>query len=64
MEKMEKWKKWKKWKKWEKRKKWKTRPSSDSEAATMYKLKGQSSNMQTGQSFQHRELVYLADPSS
>ena len=28
-----------------------TRPSSDSEAATMYKLKGQSSNMRTGQSF-------------
>ena len=28
-----------------------TRPSSDSEAATMYKLKGKSSNMQTGQSF-------------
>ena len=29
----------------------KTRPSSDSEAATMYKLKGKSSNMQTGQGF-------------
>ena len=42
----------------------KTRPSSDSEAATMYKLKGQSSNMRTGQSFEHRELVRLADPSS
>ena len=28
-----------------------TRPSSDSEAATMYKLKGQSSNMRTGQGF-------------
>ena len=27
-----------------------TRPSSDSEAATMYKLKGQSSNMRTGPS--------------
>ena len=27
------------------------RPSSDSEAATMYKLKGKSSNMQTGQGF-------------
>ena len=26
----------------------KTRPSSDSEAATMYKLKGQSSNIRTG----------------
>ena len=31
----------------------KTRPSLDSEAATMYKLKGQSSNMQTGQSFKY-----------
>ena len=29
----------------------KTRPSSDSEAATMYKLKGQSSNMRTGQGY-------------
>ena len=29
----------------------KTRPSSDSEAATMYKLKGQSLNMQIGQGF-------------
>ena len=29
----------------------KTRPSSDSEAVTMYKLKGQSSNMQIGQGF-------------
>ena len=28
-----------------------TRPSSDSEAATMYKLKGKSSNMRTGQGF-------------
>ena len=28
-----------------------TNPSSDSEAATMYKLKGQSLNMQTGQGF-------------
>ena len=28
-----------------------TRPSSESEAATMYKLKGQSSNMRTGQGF-------------
>ena len=41
-----------------------TRPLSDSEAATMYKLKRQSSNMQTGQSFEHRELVRLADSSS
>ena len=30
----------------------------------MYKLKGQSSNMQTGQSFENKELVCLADPSS
>ena len=29
----------------------KTRPLPDSEAATMYKLKGQSSNMPTGQDF-------------
>ena len=29
----------------------KTRPSSNLEAATMYKLKGQSLNMQTGQGF-------------
>ena len=29
----------------------KTRPSSDSEAVTIYKLKGKSSNMRTGQSF-------------
>ena len=28
-----------------------TRPLSDSEAATMYKRKGKSSNMRTGQSF-------------
>ena len=35
----------------------KTRPSSDLEAATMYKLKGQSLNMQTGQGFKYRELV-------
>ena len=28
-----------------------TRPLSDSEAATMYKLKGQSSDMRTGQGF-------------
>jgi len=41
-----------------------TRPLSDSEAATMYKLKGQSSNMQTGQNFKNRELVRLADPYS
>ena len=41
-----------------------TRPSSNSEAVTMYKLKGQSSNMRTGRSFEHRELVRLADPSS
>ena len=54
-----------------------TRLSSDSEAATMYKPKGQSSNMQTSQGFRYRELVrpagqsswsiklvHLADPSS
>ena len=35
----------------------KTRPSSDSEAATMYKLKGKSSNMWTGQGFKWKELV-------
>ena len=29
-----------------------TRPSSDSEAATMHKLKGQSSNMRTGSNMQ------------
>ena len=34
-----------------------TRPSSDSEAATMYKLKRQSSNVQTGQGFKHKEMV-------
>ena len=42
----------------------KTRPLLDSEAATMYKLIDQSSNMRTGQSFEHRELVRLTDPSS
>ena len=42
----------------------KTRPSSDSEALTMYKLKGLSSNMQTDQSIKNKELVCLADPSS
>ena len=41
-----------------------TRPSSYSEAATMYKLKGQSSNMRTGQSFENKELIRLADLSS
>ena len=39
-------------------------PSSDSEAATIYKLKGQPSNMQTGLGFKYRELVRPADPSS
>ena len=39
-----------------------TRPSSNSEAVTMYKLKGQSSNIQTGQSFKNKELVCLAGP--
>ena len=46
----------------------KTRPSSDSEAATMYKLKGKSSNMQTGQGFKKKnwsvQLVCPAGPSS
>ena len=41
-----------------------TRLSSDSEAATMYKLKGQSLNMRTGQGFKYRELVRPAGPSS
>ena len=41
-----------------------TRPSSNSEGVTMYKLKGQSSNIQTGQSFKNKELVCLAGPSS
>ena len=41
----------------------KTKPSLDSEAGTKYKLKGQSSNMQTGQSFENKELVCLAGPS-
>ena len=40
-----------------------TRPSSDSEAATMYKLKRQSSNMQTGQGFKYKELIRPAGPS-
>ena len=42
----------------------KTRPLSDSEAATMYKLKRKSSNMQTGQGFKYKELVHPAGPSS
>ena len=42
----------------------KTRPLSDSEASTIYKLKYQSSNMQTGQGFKYRELVCPAGPSS
>ena len=42
----------------------KTRPSWHSEAATMYKLKGQYSNMRTGQNLENRELARLADPSS
>ena len=41
-----------------------TRPLLDSDAATMYKLKGQSSNMRTSQSFENKELVCLADPAS
>ena len=35
----------------------KTRPSSDSEAATIYKLKEKSLNMRTGQDFKSKELV-------
>ena len=42
----------------------KTRPSSDLEAATMYKLKGQSLTMGTGQGFKYRELVCPANQSS
>ena len=41
-----------------------TKPSSDSEAATVYKLKGQSSNMQTGQGFKYREMVRPAGLTS
>ena len=40
------------------------RPLSDSETATMYELKGQSQEMQTGQSFKYRELVRPASLSS
>ena len=36
----------------------KAKPSSDSEAGTMYKLKGQSSNMWIGQEFKYRERVW------
>ena len=39
-----------------------TRPSSNSEAVTMYKLKGQSSNIQTGQTFKNKKLVCLVGP--
>ena len=35
-------------------------PLLDSAATTMYKLKGQSSNMRTGQGFENKELVCLA----
>ena len=35
----------------------KTRSPSDTEAAMMYKFKGKSSNMQTGQGFKEKELV-------
>ena len=34
-----------------------TRPLSDPETETMYKLKDHSSNMQTGQSLENKELV-------
>ena len=40
------------------------RPSSDSEAGTMYKLKGQSLNRRTGQGFKYKELVRPADLSN
>ena len=43
-----------------------TRPSSNSEAVTMYKLKGQSSTMRTGQSFKKngpQGAVVRASPS-
>ena len=42
----------------------KTRPSLDLEAGTMYKLKGQSSNMQTDYIFIDKELVRLSGLSS
>ena len=41
-----------------------TRSSTDLEAATMYKLKGQSSNMRTDQSLRYRELFRSAGLSS
>ena len=41
-----------------------TRPPSDSEAVTMYKLKGKSSNMQSSQGFKWKELVRPAGLSS
>ena len=41
-----------------------TRSQLDSEAATMYKLKGQSLNMRTGQGFKLRELVHPPGLSS
>ena len=41
-----------------------TRPSSDSEAVTMYKLNGQSLDMRTGQGFKYKELVPVAGQSS
>ena len=41
-----------------------TRPLSDSEAATIYKLKGQSLNMQTHQGFKYRKLIHQAGLSS
>ena len=42
----------------------KTRPSSYLEAATIYKLRVQSLNILTGQSFKNRELVHPAGLSS
>ena len=38
-----------------------TRPSSDSEAATMYKLKGKSSNLRTGQGFKTRLRLFFSE---
>ena len=41
-----------------------TRPWSDSEAVTMYKLKGQSLNLRTSLGFKYKELVHPAGLSS
>ena len=42
----------------------KSRPLSDSQAATLYKLKRQSLNMQTSQGFKYKELVRPGGPSN